>query len=98
MPNKYTLSPKLYFTRKYVKLIKNNQKLMSKIEAVFGIMYNDPFAATLKTHKVRAKIGFEAYSSRVSGDIRIIWNFDKDKIWIIDLFDIGGHSGSQSVY
>jgi mRNA-degrading endonuclease YafQ of YafQ-DinJ toxin-antitoxin module len=38
------------------------------------------------------------YSSSISGDLRIIWEFSENEINIIDLLDIGGHSGSKSVY
>ena len=62
-------------------------------------MKSDPYAKTLKTHKAIAKIdGRQAMSSYVTDDIRIIWRFYGDKCEIIDLIDIGGHSGKGKVY
>jgi len=47
---------------------------------------------------VRTKNNFSAFSSKVTGDLRIIWNFNEDQIQVIDLLDIGGHSGNGKVY
>jgi len=72
--------------------------LEEKIEKVFDKMIADPLEISLKTHKVRSKFGFESFSTRINSDLRIIWDFGQNKINIIDLFDIGGHSGSVKVY
>jgi len=39
-----------------------------------------------------------AYSSRLTNDLRIIWNFENGKTKVLDVFDIGGHSGKSKVY
>jgi len=38
------------------------------------------------------------YSSKVTGDLRIIWNFDKNNNLFLILLDLGGHEGKNKVY
>jgi mRNA-degrading endonuclease YafQ of YafQ-DinJ toxin-antitoxin module len=45
----------------------------------------------LKTHKIRTKNEHYFYSSRVTGDIRIIWQFDEYNQINIIMVDFGGH-------
>lgn len=94
----YFIAPGKYYSKKMQKLVNKNLSILPKIIETLKIMELDPFDSKINTHKVYAKIGLEAYSSRVTGDIRIIWNFDQDKIKVIDLLDIGGHSGNNTVY
>lgn len=94
----YQLSPTPYFKKKYQKLIKNNSDLKSKIILTFEYLKVNPFLPNLKTHKVNSKVKKGVFSSRISGDIRIIWEFSETKIEVLDLLDIGGHSGSKGVY
>ncbi len=58
----------------------------------------DPFYPGLKTHKVNSRLFGNAFSSRVTGDIRIIWKFDDNKTLTLLLMDLGGHSGRGKVY
>lgn len=53
--------------------------------------------SNLRTHTVNSKLYKEAYPSRVTKDIRIIWIFDGERNGIM-LLSIGGHSGSAKVY
>ncbi len=94
----YQLKPKKYFIKKFKKLVSKNKDLEKKLEQVFDKLIKDPFDISLQTHKVRSKLGIEAYSSRLNGDLRIIWDFNENELNILDLFDIGGHSGSGGVY
>lgn len=94
----YQVSPSKYFEKKYLKLAKNNRVLVKKIRNVVKTLKIDPFSPQLKTHKVDAKIGNNVCSSRVSGDIRIIWKFDENNEIVILLLDVGGHSGKNKVY
>jgi mRNA-degrading endonuclease YafQ of YafQ-DinJ toxin-antitoxin module len=89
-----------YPTKKAKKLVKKNPKLQSIIAKTLIKMKNNPFDLSLKTHKVNSKsFGFK-YSSSITGDLRFIWDFDETtlEIKIIEIFDIGGHSGNSSVY
>jgi mRNA-degrading endonuclease YafQ of YafQ-DinJ toxin-antitoxin module len=94
----YHLSPTPYFKKKYQKLIKHNANLKSKVVLVFELLQINPFLPALKTHKVNSKIKDGVYSSRVTGDLRIIWQFEQEQMEILDLLDIGGHSGGKKVY
>lgn len=85
------------FRRKYAKLIANNQLVRLRVDSVIEQLKNNPWHAALKTHKVNTPKWGEAYSSRATGDIRIIWR-RLDKQLILILVDIGGHSGSKTVY
>jgi len=97
MPS-YSLSPNLYFKKKYSKLIKQNADLKSKITKTFEFLQENPFLPNLKTHKVDSKVKNGVFSSRITVDLRIIWEFSAEKIEILDLLDIGGHSGTNKVY
>lgn len=93
----YTLFPTKAFLRKAKKLIDSAQKRQNLEESLIKLETN-PFYSTLKTHKVQSgKYGL-MYSSRVTGDLRIIWNFDQDDKLILLLLDLGGHEGGNKVY
>lgn len=88
-----------FFKKKYRKLIKNNAKLESQIDKKLIILTKNPKDITLKSHKVNSRFFDNVFSSSVTGDIRIIWKYDKDSnIEIIFLLDIGGHDGGKGVY
>jgi len=85
-----------YFNKKLFKLIKNNFYLEDKVSSAIDTLLQDPLDPKLKSHKVQ-----NLYSSRVTGDIRIIWQYNPDnnnEIQILELLDIGGHSGGNRVY
>ena len=94
----YQLSPTPYFKKKYQKLVKNNTDLKEKIITTFEFLEINPFLPNLRTHKVNSKVKSGVFSSRITGDLRIIWEFSQEKIEVLDLLDIGGHSGRNSVY
>ena len=45
------------------------------------------------THRGRA-----AFSSSVTGDLRIIWDYSDDEVNMLDVIDTGGHEGGKGVY
>ncbi len=93
----YEIEATKYFERKLTKILKNNTKMVSLVYATIEKLRVNPFDNSLRTHKVNAVVMAEAYSSRVSGDLRLIWSFKNPKTIVI-LLDIGGHSGSGKVY
>lgn len=98
MEKKYKVRYLELFKKSYRKLIKGNAERERRTEKTIRLLLADPFYPSLKTHKVSTRLTGEKYSSRVTGDIRLIWDFDEeDKIRII-LIDIGGHSGKHKVY
>ena len=94
----YKLVPTKSFDKHYQKLIKRNNELGERFINIFEKLRNDPFQSSLKTHKVVSRNVGEAYSTSVTGDLRIIWHFDKETILMIILLGIDGHSGSKRVY
>jgi mRNA interferase YafQ len=87
-----------YFLKKAKKIIQKNLDLAKQIDSAIRSLQQNPKNPILKSHKVvTPKFGF-AYSSRINGDLRIIWDYSKDELFILDLLDIGGHSGSSGVY
>jgi mRNA-degrading endonuclease YafQ of YafQ-DinJ toxin-antitoxin module len=95
----YELKPTKYFTKKLQKFLKQNHTLKTKLSASFKILEQDPTDSKLRTHKVNTPKFGEANSSRITGDIRIIWIYGQNKeVKILELLDIGGHSGNRGVY
>lgn len=87
------------FNKKYKKLIKVNPNLQDIILKFLKVLARDPFFPSIRTHKVISKNFGEGYSSRVTGDIRVIWVYGKqNQVLVLELLDIGGHSGSNKVY
>ena len=90
----FTLSLSQYFVKKLQKLTSKNPALKDKISTTLKALARNPLDPPLKSHKVQ-----DYWSSSVTGDIRIIWQYGDDKIVkIIEVLDIGGHSGSNRVY
>ena len=94
----YQLAPFRYFLKKSQKFVKNNRRHQQKLAHALKILTENPFSLSLKTHRISHKITGKAFSSWVTGDIRIIWDFTKDTQSIILLIDLGGHSGKNKVY
>ena len=93
----YDLSPTPYFKKKYLKLIKDRE-LKDRIARIFDYLQINPFLPNLKTHKVDSKVKNGVFSSKITGGLRIIWEFSAEEVNILDLLDIGGHSGTNKVY
>lgn len=86
------------FLKAYQKLISGNLMLEKKIEKTLEALSEDPYQLNLHTHKVNiSEIGI-VHSSRVTGDLRILWEFLKKDEVLILLLKLGGHSGKHSVY
>ena len=86
------------FLETYKKLARKNIKLQKRVKKAIKLLALNPFYPSLKTHKVLTRnFGFQL-SSYVTGNIRIIWNFSLEKKLVIELLDIGGHSGKMRVY
>ncbi len=94
----YKIKQSKSFTKSLRKLVKLHRINSDQINYIFFLLAKDPFAASLKTHKVNSKNHGMQYSSRVDGDLRLIWNFDSENNLVIIIADIGGHSGFNKVY
>jgi mRNA-degrading endonuclease YafQ of YafQ-DinJ toxin-antitoxin module len=93
----YKVSAQRRFERRAGKLGQRDAILGEKIRLTMHRLSRDPFFQNLRTHKVQTKKHGYCFSSRVSGDIRILWNFSELSGEIL-LLDIGGHSGKGRVY
>ncbi len=94
----YKLDLRPTFTKTYQKLLAKNRDLEMRIGKCFELLSENPQHPSLKSHKVQTPDFGEKWSSRVTGDIRLIWDFDENNNLIILVLDIGGHSGSGKVY
>ena len=86
------------FTKQYKKLIEQDQVLVKALKKVSDMLKESPFQASLKTHRATTRNYGPAWSSSVTGDLRVIWKFDEQDRILILLLDLGGHSGKNKVY
>lgn len=96
----YKIEQSNYFLKKAKKLLKSNEKMILLVADTIEDLCKNPKNPSLFSHKVDTpKFGL-CFSTRVSGDIRIIWRYKKETgaIEILELLDIGGHSGGGKVY
>lgn len=94
----YNLGFKDDFWNSYKKLVKGNPTLLKKFKKALAILSQDPFYSSLKTHKVETKKYQNVYSSLITGDVRVIWKFDKEVKTILLILETGTHSGANQVY
>jgi mRNA-degrading endonuclease YafQ of YafQ-DinJ toxin-antitoxin module len=71
-----------YFQKQYKKLIKNNKNLEVRIDVALTKLIENP-------ENVSHKVG-DFWSCRVTGEIRIIWEYKNDELVLL-LLKIGGH-------
>ncbi len=86
------------FAPAYKALIKNNHELEKRTEKALRLLKNNPSYPSLKSHKVNTRNFGEKWSSWITGDLRIIWDFDETEGKIIILLAITKHSGSHREY
>lgn len=86
------------FDKTYVILTKGDQILQKRIQKALKLLKQNPSYPSLKTHKANTKNYGGKWSSWVTGDIRIIWDYDSGNRLVILLLDIGGHTGTHKVY
>ena len=86
----YSIEYTSYFKKQYKKIIKNNVILEKRIDTALRKLGDNP---ELVSHKIVDTI----WSCRVTGDIRILWEYKEGEITLL-LLKIGGHSGGNSVY
>ena len=94
----FTLRPLSRYRRNLKKLIQKDRALAERVRRVLIRLATDPRDPSLRSHKVTADDGATAFSSEITGDLRLIWRYAEDEVDIIDLVNIGGHSGAKKVY
>lgn len=91
MNSVYILQPTDYFLKKFKKLTKKQAKLQKRVSEQLEKLRQDPKDPSLGSHKVTtAKFG-QIWSIRITGDIRVLWNYDENDQIVLLLLDIGGH-------
>jgi len=80
------------FKKQKSKLIKKYPQLASRINKTVEQLSEDPYYSGLKSHIIgeEPRIG-NIWSSRVPGDIRILWIFSPEEKLVVILIKIGGH-------
>jgi len=88
----YQLVPSYNFRKQFFKLVKKDPLLIKRIDKATSFLKDAPFHPSLNTHTVgnNKKYG-SIYSSRVTGDIRILWAISPSEQLVIILLKIGGH-------
>lgn len=92
----FTLNTKLRFARELEGLLKKQPELDEQVRSVLTLLEANPRDPRLKSHKATDSDGNSVFSIKVTGDIRIAWDYGE--AGVIDLLRIGGHSGSKKVY
>ena len=90
----YIIESDKYFVKKYKKLTAKNPQIKKLAEKAIIDLSQNPKNPSLGSHKVNSPKFGNCVSSRVTGDIRIIWRYkdqNKLEIEILELIDIGGH-------
>lgn len=87
------------FKRKAKKWVSHDSERRVILKSILSQLIENPFHPRLKTHKVIARHdNKQAFSSRVTGDTRIIWRGHHDHFDVLDILDLGGHEGKNKVY
>ena len=86
----YELQPAPSFTRD-VKKFKRQKSIIKQLRQVLEKMIEDPFENSLRTHQVNIPFIGKVWSSRVTGDLRIIWEFDSKNKLVIIIIRFQGH-------
>lgn len=94
----YTLLYKPRFIRRLHKLVAADRSLRSRVEKTLGQLEKNPMHPGLRTHKITRITGDSAFTARVTGNLRIIWEFNGQHAHMLDILDMGGHEGSKKVY
>jgi mRNA-degrading endonuclease YafQ of YafQ-DinJ toxin-antitoxin module len=72
--------------------------LIKSLSKVLETLKSEPFYPSLKTHKVDIPDQKSVYSSRITGDWRLIWEFDDEDNMVILCLKLGTHGGANQVY
>ncbi|MBU1110178.1 type II toxin-antitoxin system mRNA interferase toxin, RelE/StbE family [Patescibacteria group bacterium] len=86
------------FQADYKRLTSRNKLLKKQTKKALQLLVQGPFYPSLKTHKVNTRRYGTRWSSWVTGDVRLIWDFTESKKLVIWLLDIGRHSGGSKIY
>jgi mRNA interferase YafQ len=83
----FRILPKKQFIKSASKLLQRNPSLEPLLSKVLETLKNDPFAQSLKSHKLKGNLA-GLYACSLSHDLRIIFELSPDTVHLID---IGSH-------
>lgn len=86
------------FDDSYSEILKGGQKKQKIAEKTLNLLQLNPFYPSLKSHKVNTRNFGTKWSSWITGDLRIIWDFDEEQRLTILLLTITKHSGTHREY
>lgn len=82
----------------YANVTKRDKILQKRVQKALKLLRQDPFHPSLKSHKVATRNFGERWSSWITGDLRIIWDFDEEQRLTILLLALTEHSGTHREY
>ena len=85
---------KIYSTKSFERDLKKLSKtgvVSIKIAKILKTMRVNPFDLSLRTHQVNTPSQGKVWSSRVTGDLRLIWEFDENMEMTIIALRLQGH-------
>lgn len=83
----FRIVPKKQFIKSASKLLQRNPSLEPLLSNVLKALKNDPFAPSLRSHKLKGNLS-GLYACSLSHDLRIIFELSTDTVHLID---IGSH-------
>ena len=86
------------FKPTYNVIVKGDQEKEKRTKKALNFLRHEPFYSSLKSYKVNTRSFGERWSSWISGDLRIIWDFDPEEKMRIILFAIVTHTGTHREY
>ena len=94
----FTLKITATFAATREKIARNNETLNKRIKTALQKLALNPAHPSLQSHKVNTRNYGIRWSSWVTGDLRIIWDYDGEQRLVLIVLDIGTHSGADKVY
>jgi len=74
-----------------IKKFRKNKEILLRINTTLKLLLTDPYASTLQTHQVNLPSLGYVRSSRVTGDLRLLWVFDHEDALLIIAIRLQGH-------
>ena len=94
----FTLKITATFAITREKLAGSNEALNKRIKTTLQKLALNPAHPSLQSHKVNTRNYGIRWSSWVTGNLRIIWDYDGEQRLVLIVLDIGTHSGADKVY
>ena len=87
-----------FYDKSYLRVTKKDKILQKRVQKALKFLRQDPFHPSLKSHRVNTRNFGERWSSWITGDLRIIWDFDNEQRLTVILLAITEHSGTHREY